>query len=252
MYKTVLTLLMISLNFSGCMMYIPHPGGGGHYVDVGTEKQVKENLEDFAAVGGEVAKVAVESGALEQGTKEYYALKQQQQADNVRADKAYAELMHSTQRNTQINQDPAATASSNTGYVPPQNVRTDTQTHTVVTYEPAETSYTDVDAETTESSEQIEEEAKRKGEAYCWKWSGSYDKQVYYRCYGPVQLLATGYEELDEAILLSGCHGSEWKSSNDRLTQEGFEGGSWLVCHDTYLKPYDNSPDKISDWVNSQ
>ena len=112
MYKTVLTLLLISLNFSGCMVYIPHAGGGGHYVDVGTEKQVKENLEDFGTAAGEITKVAVESGALEQATKEYAALKRQQQADKVRSDRAYAELMRSTQRSRQSNQDPAAIAAS--------------------------------------------------------------------------------------------------------------------------------------------
>lgn len=255
MFKTAITLFFITFYVSGCMVYIPGPNGSaGHYVDIGTTEQVKENLSDFGTAAGEITKVAVESGALEQGTKEYHAIKRQQQADKVRADRAYAELMRSTQRSVQTNQDPAAIAASsslgvkasaNRVYVPPQNVRTVSQSNTVVTYETAKNPDTDAVEETTE-------EPKRKGEAYCWKWSGSYDKQVYYKCYGPVQLLSTGYEELEEAILLSGCHGSEWKSSNDRLAQEGFEGGSWLVCHDTYLKPYNNSPDKISDWVNRQ
>ena len=261
MFKTTFTLLFITFYVSGCMVYIPGPNGSaGHYVDVGTTEQVKENLSDFGTAAGEVTKVAVESGALDRGTKEYHPLKRHQQADKVRSDRAYAELMRSTQRSAQTNQDPTAIAassslgvkvSSNTGNTSQQGVQTVSNRNTVVTYEAVKTSYTEVDTETTEGPEQ-REEPKRKGEAYCWKWSGSYDKRVYYKCYGPVQLLSTGYEELEEAILLSGCHGSEWKSSNDRLAQEGFDGGSWLVCHDTYLKPYDNSPDKISDWVNRQ
>ncbi len=113
MFKTIFTLLFITFYISGCMVYIPGPNGSAwHYVDIGTKEQVKENLSDFGTAAGEVTKVAVESGALEQGTKEYYAMKRQQQVDKVRSDRAYAELMRSPKRSARRNQDPAAIAVS--------------------------------------------------------------------------------------------------------------------------------------------
>jgi len=148
-------LLMSALLISGCMMYIPNPNGvGGHYVDIGTEKQVKENLSDFASAAGtvavtagEVTKVAVESGALEQGINEYYQTKNQNDAAILAASGSVG-----------------TRAPANTGYVQQQNVQAVSQSNTAVLYETAQSHDTDAVVETTESPAQ-KAEAKRKGEA---------------------------------------------------------------------------------------
>ena len=91
-----------------------------------------------------------------------------------------------------------------------------------------------------------------KAEAYCWKWKGSYSGQIYYKCFGPIQLLSAGNKDLNDAVELVGCHGAYWKNSSNELSSYGKTSGAWLICADRKLESYDNSPRKIRNWVNSQ
>jgi len=88
-------------------------------------------------------------------------------------------------------------------------------------------------------------------EAYCWQWKTKYGHKTYYACYGPVQKLMTGYEDLNEAVDLVGCTNPSWKFQRG-LVGYGKRNGAWVVCNNQELRSYDNSPQKIRNWVNRQ
>lgn len=80
--------------------------------------------------------------------------------------------------------------------------------------------------------------------AYCWR-----NQADYYFCYGPVQRTSSG-EELDLALQYSGCTDPNpqeyWPSAS------GVRNGVWYICQGRKMESYDNSEERIRQWVSER
>jgi len=81
--------------------------------------------------------------------------------------------------------------------------------------------------------------------AYCWKTTAGY-----YFCYGPTQQTSAGERDVDQALGYAGC--ADPSLTNYWSDAVGVCRGGWYQCNGRKLESYDNSPSKISDWVNSR
>ena len=81
-------------------------------------------------------------------------------------------------------------------------------------------------------------------EAYCWQLQGGS-----YRCYGPTQLLMSGWTPLSRALEMSGCRNGQGRGY---MYGAGVRNGTWFTCMGTRPEGWHNSRQKIAAWVAQQ